>query len=50
LTQSAFRPLDRTHASTKATPFTPSWTVGNITALSGFLPLRAAKIAAAASL
>ena len=48
-THAALRPLDRTQASTKATPFTPSSTVGKITALSGFLPLRAARIAAAAS-
>ena len=48
-TQAALRLLDLMHASMKATPFTPSSTVGKITSASGLAPERAAMMALAAS-
>ena len=49
LTQAALRSDDRTQASTKATPATPSSTVGNTTSGGTGWPSRRARIARAAS-
>ena len=49
ITQAPLRADDRTQASTKATPATPSATVGKTTSASGAWPASFARIARAAS-